>query len=259
MLKHFAILLVFWTTTLTSKEIQLFSIPKAGTHLLTKAINCILDEVDAHNEYKLVVSHFGQPKGYVAAPKTLVRTKAICFFMIRDPKDVMVSLVNHLDDHAKSVKNNHPPHWYFTKEGKSWYNTWNNLNTFDEKLTNILETEFHDIAIARYPLIFSDCFRYMEICDGLVIRFEDLIGEKGGGQKSTQMTALQNIAIHLGINLSIDQVERISSNLWGSSDPNNMYFKVGKIGRGERLFSTKQKAIFREKYGSAARRLGYSD
>ncbi len=79
-----------------------------------------------------------------------------------------------------------------------------------------------------------------------VIRFEDLIGQAGGGSKEKQVYEIQKIAHHLDINLSITEAENIAQKLFGGT----FTFREGQIGSWKKYFTPKIKQVFKNTPGA---------
>jgi len=75
---------------------------------------------------------------------------------------------------------------------------------------------------------------------GLEIKFEDLLGEKGGGSLSIQKLTILNIANYLNITLNNQQLNYICENLWGISGT----FRKGIIGDWKNYFTDDIKETF---------------
>ncbi|MCH2049457.1 MAG: sulfotransferase domain-containing protein, partial [Trichodesmium sp. ALOHA_ZT_67] len=60
----------------------------------------------------------------------------------------------------------------------------------------------------------------------LLLRFEDLVGEAGGGSYEKQLETVKKIALHLGVSFD----NHISSKLEEIYNPNSRTFRTGKIG-----------------------------
>lgn len=82
----------------------------------------------------------------------------------------------------------------------------------------------------------------------LVVRFEDLIGPKGGGDRERQRETVKCIAAHLDVNLARRQstVDRISRNTF-STDSST--FRKGLIGDWRNHFTDEHVAAFKEEVG----------
>lgn len=89
----------------------------------------------------------------------------------------------------------------------------------------------------------------------LVIRFEDLVGEKGGGSKEKQVQTIKNIAQFLEIELSDDKIEKICQSLWGGT----WTFRKGTIGQWKEKFTEEHVRLFKEYLGQDLIDFGYEE
>ena len=79
-----------------------------------------------------------------------------------------------------------------------------------------------------------------------VIRFENLVGEAGGGSKEKQLQEIQAIAQHLDISLSSTQIEEIAQKLFGGT----FTFREGQIGSWKKYFTPEIKQVFKNSPGA---------
>lgn len=87
----------------------------------------------------------------------------------------------------------------------------------------------------------------------LTLRFEDLVGPKGGGTRDRQVTAIVALARHIGMAVSPEEAEEIGEAMFGRG----LTFRRGQIGAWREYFS---KTVLDEFYsisGDAIRDMGY--
>jgi hypothetical protein len=96
--------------------------------------------------------------------------------------------------------------------------------------------------------------------DTVVCRFEDLVGKKGGGSVEAQRQQIVEIANHLNIDLSNQQLDWIVDNLFGVQTGPQIpsTFREGKVGSWRQYFSEEHKEAFREHFEELQLQLGYS-
>ncbi len=88
----------------------------------------------------------------------------------------------------------------------------------------------------------------------LTIRFEDLVGSKGGGNHENQITAIQRIAQHLDIKLTDNLKQQCITGAFG----NTATFREGKIGNWKKYFKQKDKEVMKaSRLGKLLIELGY--
>lgn len=248
--------------SLHAGHISIITMPKSGTHLLLKALDMLHRNCEPPLEYKRHVSHFGTSPldEYPPVPIELLESRKFIFLM-RSPKDMIVSWVFHYDSMLKGVMIGKYPGWFYTTDGQQWFEVWKDIHTFDEKISTILEDKVH---MTQYSCILKHGLTYIETGKGLTIRFEDLIGEKGGGSKESQLDVLRQIVDYCDIPISEEKIEFVAHSLWGKKHSttdedhqNDRYFRSGKIGDSARYFSIEHEALYEERFGALARRLGY--
>lgn len=200
------------TQTTYTKNVTQISIPKTGTHLLRKCI-CSLTGVPANQVISATQANWPtfyhvEPSVFYANSKRikhwinhlffnkefepfLNNDKTAFFFMYRDPRDQVVSFAHYrsksktvsFDDHlmkfiqSSDIYRNHPP------------------------CDNIDDLYQH----------YMPWFSAPHVC---IIRFEDLIGPKGGGNLKAQLETIKKIANHLGIVVTDKQIQTITNTLF---------------------------------------------
>ena len=90
----------------------------------------------------------------------------------------------------------------------------------------------------------------------LVCRFEDLVGERGGGSVERQLRGIEMIGEHIGRPLGPGQAEAIVSRTWSQKSST---FRKGVIGDWRNHFTEEHKQAFKEQAGAELVRLGYED
>lgn len=267
----------------TGQHIICITIPKSGTHLLHKCLVLLnlkgvyhpekngvseafikrvkeLNKNPPPNHYKGLfhIPTVGPvPKGLVKQMEVSKRARSVWahwpytvesekifnqygkknFFMIRDPRDQLVSMVFMV---YKNVNGKEVP---FEKalidliDGKQrMYIPWAvEIQTAHPLMWELGVVKFYQLYL---PWMKSKNFH--------TVRFEDLVGTAGDGALETQITEIQNIARHLGIELSWEQANEISENLFGGT----FTFRKGKIGDWKEYFTPKIKKIFKDTPGA---------
>jgi sulfotransferase 6B1 len=242
------------------------SFPKSGTHLLTQVLQGFIQlgpVVDSG--LPAIVTYdgpTGKPRstesilgdlqrllpgdiayGHLHASAEIVaylcQDGFIPYFILRDPRDVVVSHVHYVTDMAP----NHVHHHYYKEE----------LHNFDERLrTSILGRP--DIEVP-FPDILGRFQPYMGWLDQprvLMLRFEDFIT-----QREETIGRVLNHAIQGGFPLSCDRNEAVGI-LADSIDPQRSpTFRSGKVGGWRAQFDPEHKKLFKEIAGDLLIRLGY--
>jgi hypothetical protein len=161
------------------------------------------------------------------------------FFIIRDPRDVVVSHVHYVTE-MSSV---HAHHEYYAEV----------LQDFDQRLsTSILgrsdwEEEFPDIQARFEPFL-----GWLNRDEVLTIRYEDFIHErKNTLRKIIDFTVLRGFPLLCDREQAIGQLE-------ASIDPQKSpTFRSGKTGGWRDQFTPEHKALFKQVGGELLIQLGY--
>jgi len=265
---------------LKRKPFKYFSItiPKSGTHLLSKCINLlknktVTDHVNPKKPSKskkcinitqkifidsqddrildriIEKSHKGQSfASYHLVHSTiheelLLKTAQVGLLLIRDPRDQLLSFINWVCEHS-------------IRDTKTFNKTL--LDFIDgKKRSDVHVVRMHSLSnfiwsfgIAEYYKLFLP---WMSLKEFYTVRFENLVGSKGGGSDELQEQELSNIARHLNIPLSKERLEHTKANLFGGTNT----FKKGQIGSWKEHFTPQHKAAFKRVAGQLLIDLGY--
>ncbi len=213
---------------------DMFKIPRSGkgdeNFFTTKLINRFIRYLNTLDRtQRFTYSHTADyfiPFGIYADshPDFLLITNS------RDLRDVVVSLAYHLE------KEN-----YF----KNFYP--------DQKLT-LQEKLMHSIKSMN-----SQVMAYFELVkreNVHIVRFEDLVGEKGGGSDKAQMDLILNLSKKLGLKLDHLAIKKIVKHLYGTSAT----FRKGEIGEWKTHFDEELKIAFKTSLlGTALIEMGYEE
>ena len=242
------------------------SFPKSGTHLLTQVLQGFTRLGPAVDSgLPAIVTYDGpsgepRPTGRIlgdlqrflpgdigyghlhASPEIiayLCQDTIIPYFILRDPRDVVVSHVHYVTDMAP----NHVHHHYYKEE----------LHNFDERLrTSILGRPDIDVPFPDILGRFQPYMDWLEQPQVLILRFEDFITQ----QEETIGSVLDH-AIQGGFPLSCERGIAICI-LADSIDPQRSpTFRSGKVGGWRSQFEPAHKQLFKEVAGDLLIRLGY--
>lgn len=230
------------------------SIPKAGTHLLERALclhpqlyRKLLPTVSEENigrwkgvdgllarvrPGQVVASHLRFRPEY---PAILDSRRVRSIFLIRDPHDVVVSQVHYV-----LKRKDHRVHDQFA-----------GLPDMKARLHLAIEGD----AARGLPSIGERLDFFARWLDtGLVVRFEDLVGAGGGGDPAAQVAAVDSIYDYLG--MQVDPVTRrsICDQLFSTDSPT---FRQGSVSGWKRVFDEELKSLFDEIVGDRSRPYGY--
>ena len=183
---------------------------------------------------KIFSTHFPYTKEFA---DSIVSDDFAHFLMIRDPRDQVVSYAFMVYRYREDMQ-----------------------KPFESVLLDLIDGKkrcFVPWGVAlnnAYPLawelgivdFYKQYLPFMDQKNVHVIRFEDLIGQAGGGSKEKQVYEIQKIAQHLDINLSITQATEIAQKLFGGT----FTFREGQIGSWKKYFTPEIKQIFKNTPGA---------
>jgi hypothetical protein len=236
----------------SSRAIICNSIPKAGTHLLERSL-CLhpsiyrkfIPTINGNNIEKhggiqsltsnakkgqLLISHLEYDE---VIEKSIVSRDLASFFMIRDPRDVVVSL-----SHYGLSSKKHRLHTLFSK-----------LSSQERLLMSIQGNKELNLPSIGERL---DAYSGWLNSSAKVIRFEDIIGGMGSGDENTQRIVLSDVYKHCQVELS--DLDAIISKVYSSKSPT---FRKGVIGGWKGVFDSETKDAFKKVAGKALIAYGY--
>lgn len=218
-----------------SKPALCISIPKSGTHLIEKCFDLIglkkklindISELKNRN-YKNDKGCFYYGRGtnhliYNEVNKIKISNGNIVkFLMIRDPRDQVVS------------------HAYYIKRLPKVYPQFIGWS-IEEIIIYLIDSASCQRAskegIPSYSLesfFIDEYLNWAQDQSFLVLRFENLVGLKGGGCDKLQQHEIKKIVNHLGLNLSNEKIEHIADSIFGGS----VTFRKGLIGSWKEEFT----------------------
>lgn len=252
-------------TELAAKRLLINSLPKSGTHLLAKSVEILgyrehfedreVQEVPLFFNYREVkkrIEHqtqFSQQQISIGALTpyyvdlaivrhwlTLIAQKQYILghipwtplltpilqelnyqhiFIIRDPRAVIASSIPFVLDTGKM-----PARHFLEEDFKSM--------SPSQRLDFILVGGYGakaGVEIRNFAEVFRSMLAWSQEQNCLFIRFEDLVGEQGGGKSEKQRETMEKICHHLDIPFS----ETIASQLGEIYNPSARTFRMGKI------------------------------
>lgn len=226
------------------------SFPKGGTNLLLKVLSQIelfsprwrihfnndtpglLDKISRIGRGQYASGHLYWNKNLT---KTFTENGIRSLFIVRDLRDIAVSNVFYI-----TYKNpHHRLHRYFKS-----------LENNDERLLasiqgikgELLDDGIHSLSLYEHA---KSYLPWTDDPDCLNIRFEDLIGEKGGGDDLTQKKVIREIIQHLSLENFVEEEELtlIASNTFSSRSKT---FRKGLIGDWRNHFKDIHFSAFKE-------------
>ena len=250
-------------------EVQLVSAAKSGTHLLYRLLKLLNERVK--DEGMFHVSSSVHPHFWILPTKVSAnemfrsvslfdKGKSKVIFLVRDPRDVSVSWVNWLTEQVNSLED---PSYRVALHNNVRLTTignlskvWNNSH-FSKRLeiviTGALPAPFNWFYEDQKWYTFFYYQGFLNNPSALVLRFEDLVGPQGGGNKERQLQAIRQAAGFLDVSLTQEDVEELGEELFGNSKT----FRKGKIGRWREVYNEEHKRLFKEFVGESLIVLGY--
>jgi hypothetical protein len=133
-------------------------------------------------------------------------------------------------------------------------------SSLDQKITFLLETKNGGskgevVVVKLQAKAILNIFKRPQT---LIVRFEDIVGSKGGGNDDLQRKTIQSIANHIKIKVSQERLNLIQAVLFGNTGISSSTFFTGQIDAWRESFTEKHHQIFNKRYGSLQKAFGYS-
>jgi hypothetical protein len=231
------------------------SIPKSGTNLIAKVIYNLPNmrfsgkrtiRKMTHNNSEAIRAVLAIRNGqyslsHLEYEKKLSNVvdehKIKKILVVRDPRQILVSHYKYVT----YIDSNHKSHSFF----KSLPNDEERLNAVIDGVDGIVEP---------LELVIKGYLNWLNNKNCLIIRFEDLIGEKGGGSIDLQFNALHKILHHLEIQLSESEILTIRDKIF---DENSPTFRSGQLEGWKSELTLNHKKKIKENLGDLIISLGY--
>lgn len=245
----------------------LFTIPKSGSHLLIKTLYYMTGFTPKwHSEPPAAEQLFQEahfPYTHCCLPPSLLdyyaRSPHKQILGIRDLRDVCVSIVYQ-------IKKGTWPEFTRNREKRKFFEKL----SFDEQLLYVIEQEYE--LAPKIPLqlgirkVAEQVTHLIQNPGLLICRYEDLVGPNGGGSETAQKELLRKIGLHIGLFLTPQEIDDLSSQLYGNEmnpfgqgdfSRYQSTFRQGKIGSWKTVFKDIHKEAFKRRLGEALITLGY--
>jgi hypothetical protein len=161
-------------------------------------------------------------------------------FVIRDPRDVVVSQVHYVLKHKSH---------YLHRDYKK-------LRTDKERFIAAIlgvrrrSGDYKSYGIAKKLDI---TLGWMGAESVLNLRFEELIGERGGGSLDNQKKAIMQISSSIGIEVGAKEALSIGEAAFGKG----YTYRQGRIGSWRDVFDEEMKDVFKQTAGEYLLKTGY--
>lgn len=162
--------------------------------------------------------------------------------VLRDPRDVVIS-------HAHFVLNTKSHYLH------AYYRSLPNFSScIDTSMLGFVDT---DTGLRLRSILdrTNDILGWNRSKEFVLVKFEEIIGPKGGGSATAQGTELAKIAEHLGVGVSATDIRRAADRTFGHSGT----FRQGQISAWKRELCGPQLELFNEVAGDLLTRLGYGE
>lgn len=164
--------------------------------------------------------------------------------VVRDPRDVAVSQTHYIAGHR-----GHPYHRHYAR-----------LGDFDEQLAfSIAGGEMPGVGyLSSLAGRYAAMEGWRDDPEVLLLRFEDLVGEAGGGSSSRQRRALGRLLDFLepaDDGAGEERVERVAGELFGGTST----FRRGTIGGWREAFAPRHLALFERSADGLLAGWGYGE
>lgn len=159
-------------------------------------------------------------------------------FIYRDPRDILVSYINF-----QKNREDYPFHEFFS--------TANDREQVQAVLDGLVSGE---TVLSPMADRLTRARGWLRDGNTLALRFEDLIGKAGYGDQDKQFTAVSRIADWCGINLSVDQIREIATQVF---DPTSETFHKGTIGQWKQKIDQESLDDIMERCGDLIKEYGY--
>jgi hypothetical protein len=164
------------------------------------------------------------------------RMRVVC--ILRDPRDVAVSQMHHI-----KRRKEHFAHEAFLK-----------LPSDHERLlVSIRGGELGGRKLQSLDERYRQFLGWQDEDNAIVVRFEDLVGPRGGGSAEAQRRTVERVARHVGLEPDERMMRTVEENIFGVSKT----FRKGQIGGWRSEFSEEHARASREVAGPLLVELGY--
>ncbi|MDR3646460.1 MAG: sulfotransferase domain-containing protein [Candidatus Babeliales bacterium] len=247
----FIISYISYALTISAERPVFFiSIPKAGTHLLSKCLSLLTGKGFVSNlhgvEFNGIINYskIKELQGSIIFHKHLPHNQSAkefikkanlnTFFIIRDPRDQIVSLAYWVYKNPESFEDLYKLNMNdlilnLIEKNNAKRKAYESINSYREYVGWINEPGIH------------------------LVRFENLIGEKGGGSLDKQIKEIYKILERLGLKSNIGNIKSVANSLWGEAAS----FREGKIGSWKSHFTSQHIVVFKQTFGQLLIDLGY--
>lgn len=165
-------------------------------------------------------------------------TRTVC--LLRDPRDLALSQMHYL-------KHN-PPKRHFAHEAFMAL-----PSDHERLLVCIRGGELGGRRLQSLDERYRQFLGWEQDEGAVLVKFEDLVGPRGGGSAEAQRRAVERVAAHVGISVDECAIRSVEENLFGVGRT----FRKGRIGGWQEEFSPEHERAAEEVVGPLLGELGY--
>ncbi|MEH6649436.1 MAG: sulfotransferase domain-containing protein [Motiliproteus sp.] len=169
--------------------------------------------------------------------RIILSHSAKMIYIVRDPRDIILSYINHMER-----DDDYPLHGLFKQ-----------ASNISEKIKLVLDGESYNGSKWLSPIKqrIDRSVGWADCDSAILVKFEELIGSKGGGDDTKQISAVQRIMDFIGAE---GVAEEVASKIF---DKNSETFNKGQAGRWIREIPGSDIDYIDLIIGDSIRRLGY--
>jgi len=242
----------------SGEKVVLTSIPKSGTNLIYQLLFQLphyrlytgrglrpwMFSSDSALAQKISKVRKGQIlPGHIPALADVLNTvesgNIKVLFMIRDPRDVLLS---HLK-YVTHIDKTHPTHHFFKE-----------LENDEARMKALLFGV--DGVVESIPAVYSKYKSWTTCKNAITIRFERLVGKQGGGDKVAQLAEIHRIVNQLNMDVTDNKIDELSDQIFKTDSET---FRSGKINQWKEIYSPSQIDLIKQQLGTVLIDYGYEE
>src|SRR5918999_481829 len=158
--------------------------------------------------------------------------------ILRDPRDVAVSQMHYI----KQLENHFAHEGYMALPSDS-----------ERLLVSIRGGQLGGRKLQSLDERYKQFLGWQDDENAIMVKFEDLVGPRGGGSAETQKRTVERVARHVGLEPDEGMMRTVEENIFGVSNT----FRKGQIGGWQEEFSEEHARAAREIAGPLLVELGY--
>lgn len=250
-------------TPVVSEEIShdkfvIHAIPKCGTHFIQRVIKLLTDKDINHAKLSFNALNDIEKRHEILRIYQDYDTSSINLLkkngykvvaMVRDPRDALISFLYHM----RNRKGQGQRRDFFTVSSN-----FDEL-TFDEQLMALIKGDY---GMLSYLTFYRSRVGWSQDPHCLMIKYEDLVGSKGGGDDALQAESVVDIANYLNIELTDAKLEWVLNKMYLkkgadiANDDNNVFTR-SSTGNWKKFLKKEHRKAFKKAAGNLLIQLGY--